>query len=154
VILISFLVTITKNVFVNKALWKRSDIDIPLLFLVIIALYSSCKSQMAPPQIAFFDLFLLLKGFMVFYIFYNLDYNLEDLSKMMKIFFWLALTILLLGIADLIAPHSFRMLLHGRQFVEYRFGVPSAQSIFIHPGQFGWFMAFCAASAGILFCNE
>ncbi len=146
-VLTFFLITIIKNASLNKILWRRSDIDIPLSLLVVIAICSSIKNRIVPYQMAFFDLFLLLKGFMVFYIFYSLKFSSENLSKTMKAFFGLAVIVLMLGIVDLIAPQSFRALIHSRQFVEYRFGIPSVQSIFIHPGVFGWFMAFSACFA-------
>jgi len=45
---------------------------------------------------------------------------------------------------DLANPILFRSIISGDATVEYRFGIPSVRSIFVHPGIFGWCMAFFA----------
>jgi len=143
-ILAAFMIMLLKNMMLKRILWKRTDIDVPLLFLVVIAIYSSIKSQLVSPQIAGFDLFLLLKGFMAFYIFSNLNFTTRDIDVSVKIIFSISLLILFLGAIDLATPYYFRSFTNNNVNIDYRFGIPSVQSIFTHPGAFGWFAAFMA----------
>ncbi len=143
VILIAFLSLLPKK-FLLKESWQKTNIDFPLLGLIAIAIIGSLKNHIVPPRIAALDLFLLLKGFLVFYIFYNLHFNIKDIRKTVNIFFSIALMVFILGIIDLIAPGFFRNLIHNKALIEYRFGMPSVKSIFVEPGVFGWFMAFFA----------
>ncbi len=143
-ILVALLLLILGKI-LHKEKWERTAIDVPLVCLVLIAIFSSVKSYIVPYKLAGFDLFLLLKGFFVFFIFYNLNLNIKDVNKISKIFFSFALLVFLFGVVDFIVPGPFRSFIHNSTFIDYRFGLPSVQSIFIHPGAFGWFMAFFAS---------
>jgi len=143
-ILVALLLLILGKI-LHKEKWERTAIDIPLVCLVLIAIFSSVRSQIVPYKLAGFDLFLLLKGFFVFFIFYNLNLNIKDVKKIAKIVFSFAILVLLFGAVDFIVPRPFRSFIHNSTFIDYRFGLPSVQSIFIHPGIFGWFMAFFAS---------
>jgi len=150
IILSAFSLLLLKNTFYRKK-WEKTNIDVPLLCLILIAILSSVKNHIVPYKVAGFDLFLLLKGFFVFYICYNFKLDIKELHKITNLFFVIALTVLLLGIVDLIAPSAFRALVNNQTFIDYRFGIPSVQSIFVHPGVFGWFMAFFSCFAFAFF---
>lgn len=141
VILIVFIVMALRNILM-RASWKRSPIDIPLIILVSIAVSSSLINRIVPHYLAVIDLFMLLKGFLTFYIFYNCAFGIISLKWSSKILLAIALIVLLLGIIDSIIPDLFRSAIGNVPYIDYRFGISSSQSIFIHPGIFGWFMAF------------
>lgn len=143
VILGVFMMMFLRNIGSGK-LWIKTSIDIPLACFVLIAMLSSIINHIVPYKIAAFDLYLLLKGFLVFYIFYNLSFDVKEIRKIMKIFFIISLPIFLFGVIDLVAPGPFRAFVHNKTFIDYRLGIPSVQSIFIHPGVFGWFMGYFA----------
>lgn len=141
VILIAFFVIVLARIFRERR-WKGAGIELPLFFLVVIAVLGSLRSRLVPVPLSLFDLFLLLKGFLVFYIFYSLRLASCDIARICKIFFSLACFVFVFGVVDFFAPEAFRAFLHSPVMVSHRFGMTSAQSFFIHPGIFGWFMAF------------
>jgi len=144
IILMAFLMLILRKAFRGEK-WEKTGIDIPLACLIGIGILGSAINRIVPFRLAAFDLFLLIKGFLVFYIFYNLKLSPENIRKAARIFFGIMTGIFLLGMVDLAFPEAFRGFIHNRVFIDYRFGIPSVQSIFVHPGAFGWFMAFIAS---------
>ncbi|MDD5440493.1 MAG: hypothetical protein PHS37_09955 [Candidatus Omnitrophica bacterium] len=141
VVLLMFFVTVLRNLY-NKRIWKTSTVDVPLFFLILLAILSSIKNRFVPHLYAAFDLFILLKGFMVFYVFYNLGLTRDMVYKISKVLGVITLIIFLLGMVDLCIPQAFRNFVSHSTYVDYRFGIPSVQSIFVHPAVFGWYMAF------------
>ncbi|HAJ57604.1 MAG TPA: hypothetical protein DCL35_07550 [Candidatus Omnitrophica bacterium] len=144
-LLVAFVTILTDKIFMKKI--RAAGIELPLCALVIIALIGTIKNRLVGYDVALFDLFLLLKGFFVFYIFDILDLRHRDIRLICKVFFITAIFIFGLGLVDMAAPERFRDLIGNVPVVNYRFGIPSAQSIFVHPGGFGWFMAFFASFA-------
>jgi hypothetical protein len=143
VILIVFVAIVLRRIFYGKK-WPRTGIELPLIILLIIAVISTLRSELVSYELAAFDMFLLLKGFLVFYIFFLLDFTDKNIRYICGIFFAIAGIIFLAGLVDLAAPVFFRNFINTTTYIDYRFGIPSVQSIFIHPGMFGWFMAFFA----------
>lgn len=142
-ILALFILMAVKN-FIMKKPWSRSPIDAPLFCLILIAIASSIINHAVPHKIAVLDLYLLLKGFLVFYIFYNLKFTVEEVRRLTKLILFVAVVFFGFGIVDLLIPKIFREIIHNNMYVSHRFGISSVQSFFIHPGVFGWFMAFCS----------
>jgi hypothetical protein len=111
-----------------------------LIFLfVFIGILSSFAAHV-PVLIALSQLFLSLKGFMLFWVLANLKISKNVLRKYLRFFFAVALVIFILGIVDVFAPAALRSVIGNHSFIAYRFGIPSVKSVFDHPGIFGWFM--------------
>lgn len=138
-----FIIGIYKN-YLRGHIWNSTSIDIPLVFLILIGITASVQHQFVPYLVASLDMFLLLKGFMVFYIFYNLEFSPESALRGIKLFLGIAMVVFLLGLLDFAEPVFFRKITGGVEFIDYRSGIPSVQSIFSHPGGFGWLMMIAA----------
>lgn len=143
IVLTGFVIILWKRILIRKS-WDPTPIGIPVVLLVVIAVLSSVMHRLTPFKIAAFDLIILLKGFFIFYIFSCLEIKNTDIHNIIRIFFIAALAIFLLGIIDFLAPAYFRAAIGSGGDIDYRLGIPSVQSIFSHPGIFGWFMAVCA----------
>lgn len=124
----------------GRALLK-THIELPLLLFIMIGILSSMINDV-PPFIGLTQLYLLVKGLALFYIIANLSINEEEAGSYVRFFGIIAIVILALGFLDFIAPSHFRAALGNVSFIDWRAGLPSIKSIFIHPGIFGWFMAF------------
>ncbi|MFA5146590.1 MAG: hypothetical protein WC515_04375 [Candidatus Omnitrophota bacterium] len=140
-ILFAFGVVFFRNIVFEKR-WFRTGIEIPVLLLVAIAVAGSLKNRIVPAHLAAFDLMLLLKGFMVYYIAYSLRPDIGEISFSLRILLGVGLFILFLGFADLVSPATFANMLRDAEPTEYRFGIPSISSMLFHPGAFGGLMAF------------
>jgi hypothetical protein len=121
----------------------KTNINWLLLLFVLVAVTSSIKRQV-PTLIFASQLFLYLKGFLLFYIFANLSIDKAILGKYVRVFFYVAVIIFIFGIVDLVAPEWFRSTIGNVAHIDYRLGVPSIKSFFIHPGIMAWFMSFIA----------
>lgn len=119
---------------------RRTPIDLFIAGSVACGLISSLING-----VSFFitalGAFMMFKGLLVFYIFSNLDYSEKDLARFVRVTGTVGTIILLCGFLDLIDPVQFRTMIGNTPYVDYRFGIPSIESIFIHPGVFGWFAA-------------
>lgn len=142
-------------VFLFKMLMRRSsfvktNIEIPILGFIGIGLLSSIASQV-PLFIVSSQLFLFIKGFLLFFILANLPISKVQLKRYVKVFLSVAIFIFCLGLVDLIAPMWFRSITGNVMYVDWRSGIPSIKSLFIHPGAFGWFMSFVGLYAFAFF---
>ena len=141
-VLLVFFIVIFNRVVIAKKLIK-TNIEFPFACIVVAGLISSMIAKV-PLSIISSQLFLLIKGFMIFYILANLPMSEHLLKKYIKVFFIISILIFLLGIIDFMYPEGFRAAIGNRTYVDWRAGFPSVESIFIHPGVFGWFMSFIA----------
>ena len=146
VILLCLVLLAIKKLSRREKLITTGSIELPLLLFIVVGLLSSIINKV-PSFIALTQLYLILKGFALFYIIINLGITKEGANSYVRFFGVVALIIFALGIVDFISPSWFRTLLGNRTYIQLRGGLPSVQSIFIHPGQFGWFMAFAALYA-------
>ena len=144
-ILLIFFMVIFNRVIVAKKL-IRTNIELPFLCIVVTGLISSMIAEV-PLSIMSPQLFLLIKGFMVFYILANLPITEPILKKYIKVFLIVSIIIFLLGIIDFMFPEEFRTTIGNKTYIDWRASFPSVESIFIHPGVFGWFMSFIALYA-------
>lgn len=124
----------------------RTSIDIPLVFFLLIALTSSFAANVAP-AIVFTQFLLYTKGFITFYILFNLPLSQEELRTYMRMFSFIGVIFLFFGVVDFFIPEQFRRFTGNIIFIEYRGPFPSVKSFFIHPAGFGWFMCFLALFA-------
>ena len=133
---------------------------IPVNFLLVgiggIILTGGIGSLLAntPPVIVLSDILIYLKGFMVLAVFAAFSYPESFLKKAFKLFALLTTLILILAIADFIKPAAFRKLIGNVVEIDWRVGFPSVQSVFIHPGLFGWYCACTALYAFALYLTR
>ena len=107
----------------------------------IFGLVSALRERV-PLQVAFEGFFLLAKGFMLYFALVRLRFEHEEYRKLLRLFLGLGLVFFFFGILDFLDPSGFRTMTKMFVDVDYRAGLPSVISLFIHPGEFGWWMAF------------
>ncbi len=125
----------------SRSTFARTGLGIPLLGFALAGILSSLIGHI-PAWIVGVQLLLYLKGFIFFYIVLHLSNNPRILRTYIRFFAGVGIIILTLGIIDLVNPYWFRAVIGNEINVGLRFGLPSTKSIFTHPGDFGWFMAF------------
>lgn len=142
IILITFLLVILCLIVARKPFYT-CKLQFPLLGVVIIGIIASISASV-PVVVTGSALIILLKGFFVFYIFAHLRFREQDIQRYLRVLEIVAGVVLFLGMVDFINPVWFREAIGNKTFVNWRFGIASIQSIFTHPGLFGWFCAFVA----------
>ena len=115
----------------------------PLVGMTLVGIIGSLLNKV-PTVIWASGLLLLMKGFLVFYIFAHLPFGEKDLRRYLRFMVVVTGIILFLGFVDLVNPAGFRKAIGNVTDIQWRFGIPSVQSIFTHPGDFGWFCGFIA----------
>ncbi|MBN1698291.1 MAG: hypothetical protein JW881_12325 [Spirochaetales bacterium] len=138
--IVLFALIICYHIFLRSII-RMTNIDFFLVFFIIINLISGIINKV-PFFIFLSQSILYLKGFFIFFIFYYLRCEEDVLKKYILVFFRAGAIVLFFGFVDLIIPHRFRALIGNAAFVDYRFSIPSVQSVFTHPVYFGWFMSF------------
>lgn len=153
-ILLSFVILFLKTMIYEGYGWRKTAIDVPLLCLIGASILSTVVANIVPWKHSMFDLFMLLKGFMIFYIFTFIPFREKDIRFCMNVFLILGLFVLVVGCIDLSLGVTFKSVLYKKVFISEREGILSVSSIWSHPGKFGWFMAYFACFAfafGIVF---
>jgi glycosyltransferase involved in cell wall biosynthesis len=111
-----------------------------LLTVFIIGLVSSIIHKV-PLAIIAEGAFLMFKGFIIFVIFQHIPFSIHELQRYMKSLIGIGVFVLIFALIDFFMHKDFRALIHTDSKFDYRSGLISIQSLFIHPGQYGWFMA-------------
>ena len=142
IILISFTLVLF-GLFLKGDFTPRTGLGLPLLGIGAVGIVSSIRSHV-PLVIAGSGLLLLLKGFLVLFIFAHVPFEEGNLRRYVVVFAIVCCAILFLGFLDFVNPEAFRAAIGNVADVEWRFGIASVQSLFIHPGIFGWFCALAA----------
>ncbi|MGM0877131.1 MAG: hypothetical protein ACQEWV_20905 [Bacillota bacterium] len=137
--IVIFLPIVIYNNFNNKR-FKFDFTFIAFIIIVLLGLVSSITHSV-PFGITLQGLFLMLKGIVIFFIFRSVPFSEEDLNRYIKIVKVIAVIIVIFAGIDLLFYMPFRNLLHTNNFIDVRAGIVSVQSLFIHPGVYGWFMA-------------
>lgn len=141
-ILLTFLLMILGLTLKRKP-FHSCKLEFPLLGITIIGIVGSISAGV-PIVVTGSAFIILLKGFLVFYIFAHLSFKEQDIQQYLKILGIVAGVILFLGLVDFVYPVWFREAIGNVGAVGRRFGIPIIKSIFVHPGIFGWFSAFGA----------
>ncbi len=130
----------------GNALAARRRVPVNFLLFglagVIVAGVLGTLVAKTPVVIALSSALIYFKGFFLLFVFAAFSYSEAFLKKAVKLFGALTFLILLLAAVDFIDPSGFRRLIGNVVEIDYRVGLPSLQSIFIHPGLFGWYCAF------------
>ena len=152
-LIVSFFVLVTIQQMIKQKPFVKSNIYLPLLVFILLGVASSIRENVSP-LVTGSGLFLMIQGFLLFMIMSHLDYEEHDIKKWFYTFLCVGIVIFLLGLVDLSFTSQFRNLFNNNKYTEYRFGIPSVQSVFLHPGTFGWVMAmlslYCLAFFSIL----
>ncbi len=146
-IITAFAVLLSTSASRRRQLWQGTSVDGPLLILILVAMISTAASRMVPLRLSAFDLLMLTKGFMVFYACSVLDVTEKDLGRFVRVFCLVGLFVLAVGLVDLAVGEPFKIYLYGGEAVFLRRGILSVSSIFFHPGELGWFMAWLTCFA-------
>ncbi|MFX0196260.1 MAG: O-antigen ligase family protein [Candidatus Hodarchaeota archaeon] len=141
VVIIAMILVIIMGRLAKGRTVARTPLDLPLAGIVTIGVLSSLVAEV-PLFLWFAQLFLLIKGYLLFYVLTNIQLSEEDVKRFIIVYGTVAVMILILGFIDLALLKKFRMLIGNTTFIDWRAGLPAIQSIFVHPGVFGWFMAF------------
>lgn len=141
--LLGFLFLIVIPWFIKGQRPSKTGIEWLLSLFLLIGIISSIAAQV-PLFIAASQFLLYVKGFLFFYILSSIPANNLTLRKHIRSFAYVALLFLVLGFVDIVAPYWFRSVTGNVDYIDYQMGIPSVKSLFVHPGVFGWFMAFIA----------
>ena len=142
IILFFFLVMIFRKI-LKKELFHMIPVDMPLFGVIVIGSISSIMSGKVSMFVASSGLLLLVKGFLLFYIFANTSFREKDISFFMRTFLVIGLFIALCGLLGFLSPYAFGSIL-GINPEHKRFGFIAAQSLLRHPGAFAALMAILA----------
>jgi hypothetical protein len=82
-----------------------------------------------------------MKGPIIALAFAQLNWNREDIKKIIHLFGWLTVCVLTLGLINLAVPGLWVSVLANNGRVDYRYGIPSLIGPFTHPVGFGQFTA-------------
>ncbi len=136
-----FFFLILGGVCARKKTFYRTRLEIPILAFVLVSVVGSLFARV-PPATALIQLFLYLKGFLLFFAVLQLPVDRKTIRGYGRFFTALGLLVLLGGLIDFLFPHEFRALLGQDPLIEQRYGLVTVKSVFTHPGIFGWFCAF------------
>lgn len=125
---------------------KPTPLDLPLVAFVAVALLASLERGV-PFRLWGAQLILLLKPFLLVYLLHRLDLGEEGATRFLRIFGWASALLGVLGLVEVVRPADFRSLIHNPLPPDFRFGLPSVQSLMADPGAFGWFMAYAGLFA-------
>jgi len=138
-LIVSFFVLITIQQIIKQKPFVKSKFYLPLLVFILLGVASSIRENVSP-LVTGSGLFLMIQGFLLFMIMSHLDYKEADIKRWFHTFLCVGIVIFLLGLVDLSFTRQFRNLFN-IEYTEYRFGILSVQSVFLHPGTFGRIMA-------------
>jgi hypothetical protein len=140
---------------IKKETFVKTPIDIPLLSVVLIGLLSTVTNQVVSVPVSLGGLLLFVKGFVIFYIFTNTNFNTQHLRLFLIGFLAVGL---FLGVYGILAVFFSKALLLSLGFIipTSRFGFIPMQSLFGHPGAFSAFMAIiaCFSISAVLIRNK
>lgn len=122
---------------------RKSTLTLLLIMLGILLLgFLSGAYQKVPLDITLKGAFLTVKGMLLFFIFKNLKFSEADINKIMKLILALGILSLFFAVVDILFKESFRNLLNTNNKLDTRSNILSVQSLFVHPGVYGWFTLF------------
>lgn len=115
-----------------------------LIWLIIMLAFGAASSlyNHVPVNIWTEQMLLTSKAFLFLFLIYAMSPNERDLIRTGRFFLFLAVVILLLGFVDAATYPRLRHILHYSTAMARQGPLHPVQSIFGHPGVFGWFMAY------------
>jgi hypothetical protein len=131
-------------IYYKKRKWKMDLLFWMVLSIFLLGLVSSILNEV-PLLIMFQGAFLMLKGFIVLFTLRSLDFTEDDLRDYFIVFKRFTIIVLIFAVIDLLFAKQLRGVLNTDQKFDIRMGLLSVQSIFIHPGIYGWYLALVAS---------
>lgn len=146
----AFLVVCISALVLNLLSGKRvigGPVFLALCSLVFLGVFSGYLNQV-PLLITLQGAFLLLKGLLYLFVFMNLSFTQQDLSRYVKWVQFTSIAIVVFALVEIALGEKYRALLH----IDYadavqRGSINSLVSLFVHPGLYGWFMVFAGVFA-------
>ncbi len=137
-IIMSMFIGLFLSKLINRQKFLRTSIDFPVIVFITIGSISSLIAGLTSVFVCLSGILLMVKGFLVFYIFSNIIFKEDDVKVFIRIFFWVGIIIILGGIGELFFPSIFSKYLG--IYPSYRQGMRTMQSFFGHPGGFAFYM--------------
>jgi len=138
---LSFLLLITKR-FADGTL-KFKPIGFLFLGLSAIGLASSLAHNLTGAFAAVAGYGLMMKGFLIFFIFLNAKFTESEIKSFFKAFYFVAVIIVITTLINVAFPGPFNKFV-GAEALFYRANMLSAVSVFGHPGGLGTTMGIFA----------
>ena len=114
-----------------------------LIFCLIVLGLSGDLLHKVNMKSSILGCFIFIKGLLIFITYSNSNFKKYFMARFVGFFIKLSIFILFIGLVEIFMPVRFAQFFFSHN-VDYRFGVPSVQSFFVHPGVFGWFCSFVA----------
>ncbi|MBN2532434.1 MAG: hypothetical protein JXB88_06055 [Spirochaetales bacterium] len=137
-----FFILVINHLYKKQSI-KKTEIDLPLIFFLLIGIISSIIHKV-PMVIASSQFIIYVKSFLFFYIFIYLPVTTEIIKLYIRVFFWAGCILFFFGLVDLVIPVQFRQFTGNTIALDIKFNITSIKSFFSHPAVFGWFMNFLA----------
>lgn len=137
--------------FIHLAVLKRSvvlPIKKTLIFVLFILAMLSSLHYPSRILIAAFQFILTFTFFINVVMFSNIKISKVQLHQILKLGAVLSVIIAVIGLIEFIFPNQIKNIIGTNVIMEQNFAVKrgdmlASQSIFLHPGLYGWFMSFC-----------
>jgi hypothetical protein len=129
---------------------RLGAIDYIVLALLGLGIISSVLSGVRPLVMGS-DIVLMFKFYALFRGITLQEFDFSEFEGFLKLIYVIGFVSLGIAVFEIISPDAVKDLLWGESTKEsmfdVRFGITSANSLFVHPGYYGWFMSIptCAA---------
>jgi hypothetical protein len=153
-VLLAFVYLIVMRLLKNFS-FKMTPINHPLFILILLGAFSGLISKKIELALSLNALFLIVKGFILFYIFASVPFYKKDIVFYLKTFLKIGIVVGVVGLIAAVFPAPFSSFIHF-DTTERRFGIIAAQSFLGHPGYFAMFIATlgCFSLAALLITRE
>jgi hypothetical protein len=126
--------------------WVWLPRDASIATVVVIGVVSSIAADV-PPGTWVPGLMLSLKGVLFFYVVLWTPFRFWEVAAGMRIVLAVGLSVLALGVVELLAPRALQQAFGLPDYERTRAGLAVVKSVFVHPVLFAWFMGFVALFA-------
>lgn len=148
ILILSFLIMTAVKKFRLKIPWEFSD---PLIYCtlgILLSGFLSSFKENVPLFISVSGSYLFIKGILLFFVCSQYLFTTHQLKRFLNVVVGFTVIVIVLSIIELFDPNSFHRLLWPNLVLNYeRAGIIPIQTIFGHPGDFGWFMALISVFA-------
>lgn len=147
-LILAFLIMTAAKKYRLKIPWEFSD---PLVYCtvgILVSGFLSSFKESVPLFISVSGSYLFIKGILLFFVCSQYRFTPLQLKRFLNLIIGFTVVVSMLAIIELFDPNSFHKLLWPNLILNYeRAGIIPIQTIFGHPGDFGWFMAFVSVFA-------
>lgn len=140
-VLVVFAFLIIK-IITRKVLYKSTITLLVLLLIFILVATFNTVLISDFSQYTILGIFLYIKGILFFIGIREMNFKVKDLIFVSRMLNVVGVTIVVFAIVDLFFYEQFRSIIGSISRVDIRYGIVSVQSLFVHPGTYGWFLMF------------